>query len=247
MIFIFIPIICAIIILCTFIITIKLPKLKGDKGEQKVAKILGKTITGQQYVINDLLFTEDLKNSCQIDHIFINKFGIWVIETKNYAGTIYGNPISREWKQVLAAGNVINTFYNPIKQNDTHIYRLSKYLNVKYIFHNIVVFLNHADISNLKIENIYSTSNLHKIKNIQTENTLSVEQMEYFYNKLLYLKANNTLSKKEHIQNIRNMQDNIHKGICPRCGGKLILREGKYGQFYGCSNFPKCKFTKNND
>ncbi|WP_080957333.1 topoisomerase DNA-binding C4 zinc finger domain-containing protein [Brachyspira hyodysenteriae] len=30
--------------------------------------------------------------------------------------------------------------------------------------------------------------------------------------------------------------------ICPRCKGKLILKEGKYGQFYGCSNYPNCKF-----
>lgn len=31
---------------------------------------------------------------------------------------------------------------------------------------------------------------------------------------------------------------------CPRCGGRLILRRGKFGQFYGCSNFPKCQYTK---
>jgi len=30
---------------------------------------------------------------------------------------------------------------------------------------------------------------------------------------------------------------------CPRCGGKLIERKGKFGSFYGCSNYPKCKFT----
>ena len=32
---------------------------------------------------------------------------------------------------------------------------------------------------------------------------------------------------------------------CPSCGGKLILRNGKYGPFYGCSNYPNCKFTHN--
>lgn len=31
--------------------------------------------------------------------------------------------------------------------------------------------------------------------------------------------------------------------ICPKCGGKLIERTGKYGKFIGCSNYPKCKFT----
>jgi len=31
---------------------------------------------------------------------------------------------------------------------------------------------------------------------------------------------------------------------CPRCGGTIVKREGKFGRFYGCSNYPKCRFTK---
>lgn len=31
---------------------------------------------------------------------------------------------------------------------------------------------------------------------------------------------------------------------CPKCGAKLIKRNGKYGTFLGCSNYPKCNFTK---
>ena len=30
---------------------------------------------------------------------------------------------------------------------------------------------------------------------------------------------------------------------CPRCGGYLLEKNGKYGKFIGCSNFPKCRFT----
>ena len=32
---------------------------------------------------------------------------------------------------------------------------------------------------------------------------------------------------------------------CPECGSKLVEKDGRYGKFYGCSNYPKCKFTKN--
>ncbi len=35
------------------------------------------------------------------------------------------------------------------------------------------------------------------------------------------------------------------EGGCPECGGELELREGRYGKFVACSNYPKCKFTKN--
>jgi restriction system protein len=46
-----------------------------------------------------------------------------------------------------------------------------------------------------------------------------------------------------------NGEDHIPEGSvvsllrCPRCGGELVERMGKYGKFHGCSNFPKCKFT----
>lgn len=33
-------------------------------------------------------------------------------------------------------------------------------------------------------------------------------------------------------------------GVCPKCGGELIMRDGKYGSFIGCSNFPKCRYTQ---
>ena len=32
--------------------------------------------------------------------------------------------------------------------------------------------------------------------------------------------------------------------ICPKCGAKLVLKKGIYGAFYGCSNYPKCKYTE---
>lgn len=33
--------------------------------------------------------------------------------------------------------------------------------------------------------------------------------------------------------------------ICPRCGGELVKRNGRFGAFYGCSNFPACRYTRN--
>lgn len=240
-------IITAIIILIAASKKIYPPESKGEQGENRVAQILGDTIVGEQYVINNLLFCINPEKSCQIDHVFINKFGIWVIETKNYAGCIYGDENKREWTQALASGNKTHTFYNPIKQNATHIYHLSKYLNVKNIFQNVIVFLSRADISNISSENVYSVDELTTIKTKNTVTYLSVEKMEYYYNLLLTLKNNSTISEKVHIENIYRMQAQIQQGICPRCGGKLVIKNGKYGQFYGCSNYPKCKFHKNAD
>jgi len=43
------------------------------------------------------------------------------------------------------------------------------------------------------------------------------------------------------------MKKDIDNNICPRCHSSLVLREGMYGEFYGCSNYPKCKFIKKID
>lgn len=32
---------------------------------------------------------------------------------------------------------------------------------------------------------------------------------------------------------------------CPRCGGELLKRNGRFGPFFGCSNYPACRYTKN--
>lgn len=52
---------------------------------------------------------------------------------------------------------------------------------------------------------------------------------------------------KEHIKYIKSKVNNntlkIKSNICPKCGGSLVKRKGKYGEFLGCSNFPKCRYT----
>lgn len=39
----------------------------------------------------------------------------------------------------------------------------------------------------------------------------------------------------------------VGQGICPQCGSDLVIRNSKYGEFFGCSNYPHCRFTFNYD
>ena len=49
-------------------------------------------------------------------------------------------------------------------------------------------------------------------------------------------------------KNIKSLKQAIPTGEdCPKCGSELLLRKGRYGEFIACSNFPKCKYTKNPD
>ena len=50
---------------------------------------------------------------------------------------------------------------------------------------------------------------------------------------------------EEHVESIRETKKKAAEGICPRCGGQLVVRNGKYVKFLGCSNYPKCRYTQN--
>ena len=58
------------------------------------------------------------------------------------------------------------------------------------------------------------------------------------------MSASSDISNRQHVKNIKNTQKELDKNICPRCGGQLVLRESANGKFYGCSNYPKCRFIK---
>lgn len=42
---------------------------------------------------------------------------------------------------------------------------------------------------------------------------------------------------------IRDFEENEVVGFCPECHHELVIRNGKYGKFIGCTNFPKCRKT----
>jgi len=53
---------------------------------------------------------------------------------------------------------------------------------------------------------------------------------------------------EEGKKNIKSLKVATPTGeMCPKCGSELLLRKGRYGEFIACSNFPKCKYTKNTD
>lgn len=214
---------------------------KGKVGEERVDSKLNPLIFGkvEHRQINNLILIDNNGKSHQIDHIEIRQNGIFCIETKNYIGWIFGSENQDKWTQSLSNGKK-NQFINPLKQNKSHIYHISQVLDKKYKINSVVVMVqNNAD--KVDCPNVVNLNDLKfYLKNFNDGTNYSIEEMDEIYNKLLM--ANNEMKNKEHVQNIRKTQEELKKGICPRCGGKLVEREGNYGNFYGCSNYPKCTF-----
>lgn len=144
-------VIADIIILILFVIIIaaflyyKLnkAKIKGKIGENFTATVLS-SLPDSYHVFNHLYFNIQGK-SVQIDHLIISTYGIFVIETKNYKGWIFGYENSEYWTQNLYGTKY--KLYNPVRQNKYHVNALSKLLGLPLdYFIPIVVFTNKASL-----------------------------------------------------------------------------------------------------
>lgn len=83
--------------------------------------------------------------STQIDHVIVSKYGIFVIETKNYKGWIFGNEAQRQWTQVIMGRKY--KFQNPLRQNYLHIKTLADLLalDMSY-FHSMIAFIGECEL-----------------------------------------------------------------------------------------------------
>jgi len=120
-------------------------KIRGEEGEQIVRKKLKRLDQNKYTVFNDVVFNINGKKS-QIDHLLVSDFGIFVIETKNYKGNIYGSESSYNWTQYLFKNQY--KLYNPIKQNQGHIYAMQYILKglLPIDFYSIVVFTTRCQL-----------------------------------------------------------------------------------------------------
>lgn len=123
-------------------------KIKGNDGERIVRKKLNQLNKSKYTVLNDVAFNIKGKIS-QIDHVVVSDYGIFVIETKNYKGVIVGSDRSQTWTQKIYKYK--NQFYNPIKQNQGHIYALNYFLKERDLnaYQSIIVF---TDRGSLKVK-----------------------------------------------------------------------------------------------
>ena len=223
-------------------------KIKGSVGEFKVNTRLN--FLGNEYIsLNDILIKSSNGNTSQIDELVLSEYGIFIIETKNYKGWIFGNEKSENWTQVIFKEK--HTFRNPIKQNWSHVYALknvlSEFPNIHYF--PIVVFTGDATLKGIEstVPVIYGNRLNSTIKNLSSEKCLSQTEVKKIKSILESVEITEKMARKEHVKNIKQniveKQLKMENLICPRCNGELKLRNGKNGKFYGCSNYPRCRFT----
>lgn len=219
--------------------------LLGWWGEKKVARVFLKLNPEKYRIINNLMI-EANGNTTQIDHLVISKYGIFIIESKNYYGYITGKDYGDWFLKIYRFKHRIG---NPIIQNYIHMNVLKSLLGdyPDIIYYPIVVFTKRSIFNvNTKTDVIYNTDLLETIRKYRTE-VISDYTRDKVYECLSDLNIKEKRIRREHIYRVKekkiNYEIKIKNDICPRCGGKLVIRCGGYGKFKGCSNFPKCRFT----
>ncbi len=222
-------------------------KIKGKWGERAVQKIL--SALPDKYVTFNNIYIKTENRTTQIDHIVFSPYGIFVIETKNYKGWIFGSEQSEFWEKSIYGNRY--KFRNPLKQNYSHIFALHKILSLpQNKFISIVVFIDKYEVAlkggtgNLAIYSSQLYDKIFSYQNILLSQELVDDAVSRLKN---FIIQDDDIEKYHNIsinQYIREKNNLINQGICPRCRGKLVERNGKYGSFIGCSNYPNCKFTK---
>ena len=222
------------------------PRIRGFFGEKTVSMILSTLDPSKYRVINNLMLKSGAA-TIQIDHVVVSDHGIFVIETRNYKGLIFGDEHQEQWTQVI---NKFKTrFENPVRQNYGHIQTIKQTLGnyPDSIYFSIIAFTTKSTLRvNADSADVVHTTRLLKaIKDHDTE-IITNGIRDEIYNALVSDNINKRPERKKHIEYIHNVQNEIktkvRSGVCPKCNGKLVSRKGKYGPFIGCSNFPRCRY-----
>lgn len=236
---IFSPQVLIMIILC-ILMDVYYKKFIGMAGEFWVKKEL-KKLPDEYLVINDIMIKTKDGITHQIDHVVISKYGIFVIETKQYNGYIKGNDYDKRW--LIKNGKKKIYVNNPLHQNYGHVKSLEEILNLpEEKFISLVCIPSRVTLS-VKSNNVTRIYDL--IDKITSYKEDIIENPNEIYEIINSLNITDKVERKVHVKNAREIKSNKDeelKNKCPKCGGELIKRNGKYGEFMGCSNFPKCRY-----
>ncbi len=219
--------------------------LKGWFGEKKASLSMWFSLDSDDYRRFHNIIIPGSNGTAQIDHVLISQFGIFIVETKNKTGWIYGSADQATWTQTL--GRKKYSFQNPLKQTYRQKKVLSHFLGVAEtkIF-LIVYFVGDCSFKTDMPKNVIKSGIGRYIKAFQ-EVLLSNDEVSLVIQQLSKHVESSDLTNSDHIKSLK--QRHSSDTICPKCGSELKLKVARSGtrsgrEFLGCETFPKCRFTK---
>lgn len=106
-------------------------KRYGRQGERTATNVIQQILRKDDYLFTNVPISYNGKNT-ELDNVIVNKYGVFIIEVKNYKGRLYGSEDDYEWQKYKddRYGNTfVKNVKNPIKQVKRQTYILAKYLD----------------------------------------------------------------------------------------------------------------------
>lgn len=144
------PVNFLLILLTVFILIIALilsifpSQSKGFIGEAYFYYLAKKYLSDDYVVMSNLTFKVGENDTTQIDHIIVSRFGVFVVEVKNFKGWIFGSINQKKWTQQIYRNKY--RFQNPAHQNIKHIRAVENILNeaIHDKIYSLVVFISNT-------------------------------------------------------------------------------------------------------
>lgn len=223
------------------------PQIKGWFGEFMVNLLLTRRLDQNMYkIVRDVMLPAD-DATTQIDHVVVSRFGIFVIETKNYQGWIFGSENDAQWTQQIFKKK--SRFQNPLRQNYKHTSTLADLTGIPHdYFKSVVVFGGDATFKTELPANVIHAGRLIDYIRSQTNVIIKDEQVPEIVSAISEWAG--TVSKdlkSQHVENLRKSKGPVSADAdspsCPKCGSTMVLRTRKKdaGQFWGCTSYPQCR------
>ena len=182
----------------------------------------------------------------QIDHLLVSPYGLFIVETKNIKGWIFGSENQSKWTQSLYGK--MYSFQNPTHQTFRQKKILCEYLSLsESIIHTVIYFVGDCKFKTNLPANVINSGLGRYIKQF-TSRILLPEEINHVVGTLEKHVSESSLATRDHVRSLHERHSSTT--VCPNCGANLVERTAKKGpnagsKFLGCDNYPRCRFTKN--
>ncbi|MBA6289053.1 nuclease-related domain-containing protein [Colwellia sp. MB3u-4] len=220
---------------------------KGMVGEWQVNLLIKFFLDKNYYhlIKNVTLPTDD--GTTQIDHIIVSKYGIFVVETKNMKGWIFGGENQKQWTQQIFKYK--SKFQNPLHQNYKHIKTLESCLRIKSdTLFSVIIFIGDSTFKTQMSENLrFARGGIEYIKS-KTDIVLSGQEVANVIEQIESGRLERSYkTNRQHVMHVREIiEEKSDIKSCSKCGAEMVLRKANKGknagnEFWGCSAFPRCR------
>ena len=175
-----------------------------NRSEARVSHVLQANFGSPDYHLMNHITLQLKHGTTQVDHILVSRFGVFVIETKDYKGWIFGDARAAKWTQVLFRYKF--KFQNPIIQNDLHVRTVATLLDFlpPEAIRSVVVFTGDAEFKTAVPPGVVHISELTNYLHAQTVEVMSINRVQFCVGRLETARlAISSETDLEHVQSLQ--------------------------------------------